>query len=515
MKRKLLSLILILACLVPTLASCKKMESEKSGVFTANTDPAAMTDPLLGTLTFENPEIDKYIYELSERADFSGQTFTWCGNEGQAPEHEEETGDIRNDALYLRQRQLEETFGLVWNNFWPPDLGTGNQGVYDHVMQDVMAGTGAYDLVYGTTIAIAQPLFLQNALSDLSGYQHVDLTREWWTPNLMDIYAIDGSIYFLNGAIVGSNYEDTYCIAFNKQIQEDYGIGDLYSLVYNNEWTFDKMIEIASVIPENKNSSSVYRFGDPNGIATMYAHGMTLSKFDENGLPYVEPAVPEELFDLAVKFSAIYGDENICATSLGDASRFRESEWCINKYGYEDYNEMFADNQFLFYFLTTGDAAWLRIHEVKFGILPVPKGDASQENYISYTGTWGASNVFVPKSAKNTELSDLMLEAMAALGYKYIKPAYYDKILKSRAMYDYESEGMIDIIFSTKVYDIIDFLAVGGNINMDSDFVRTVRGAIRESSSSFASKYKMQAKIVNNNIKGILDKVERDQKTGR
>lgn len=498
--------------LAASLVSCAGVSAPEKQTYAVNTDPSVMTDALLGTLTFENPEIDKYVNELSERGDFAGQTFTWCGNEGQAPEHEEETGDIRNDALYLRQRQIEETFGLVWNNFWPPDLGTGNQSVYDHVMQDVLAGTGAYDLVYGTTIAIAQPLFRQNALSDLSGYEHVDLTREWWTPNLMDIYSIHGSIYFLNGAIVTSNYEDTYCIAFNKDLAEIYSIGDLYSLVYDNEWTFDKMFEIASVIPENRNGSGIYRFGNPEGIATMYSHGLTISRFDENGTPYIDAAVPEELFDLAVKFSAIYGDESICATSLGDVKGFSESEWCINKYGYDDYNDMFADNRFLFYFLTTGDAAWLRVHEVRFGILPMPKGDASQENYISYTGTWGASNVFVPKSAKNTELSDLMLETMAALGYKYIKPAYYDKILKSRATYDYESEEMIDIVFETKVYDIIDFLAVGGNINMDSDFVRTIRGAIRESSGSFASRYKMQAKIVTNNIKVIIDMVERDQK---
>ena len=174
---------------------------------------------------------------------------------------------------------------------------------------------------------------------------------------------------------------------------------------------------------------------------------------------------------------------------------------------------MFAKDRFLFYFLTTGEAAWLRVYEVEFGILPIPKGDKSQKNYISSTGTWGASNVFVPKSAKDVEMSDVMLEALASLGYKYIKPAYYDMILKSRATYDYASKGMIDIIFETKRYDIIDFLATGGNINMDSDFVRIVRGAIDENASSFVSRYKLQAKIVNNNIKRIRKMVEKDQES--
>ena len=236
-----------------------------------------------------------------------------------------------------------------------------------------------------------------------------------------------------------------------------------------------------------------------------------MTEYDEYGYPYVDESVSRGVYDLAEKFSQIYGDEAICASSKGDYGGFTEREWCINKYGYEDYSEMFAKGNFLFYFLTTGEAAWLRVYDVEFGILPIPKGDASQPNYISGTGTWGASNVFVPKSAKDIEMTDVMLEALASLGYKYIKPAYYDMILKSRSTYDYDSKGMIDIIFETKRYDIIDFVAIGGSINMDSDFVRIVRGAIDENASSFVSRYKMQAKTVNKNINRIRKMVERDQ----
>lgn len=510
MRNRLLSILAVLTLLGVLLSSCTESQKENE---TTKADTAEKEKTTAEQyISFDNPEVDEYVNSLAEAYDFNGRTFTWCGNEGQAPYKEEETGELRNDALYYRQREIEEKFGIDWVNFWPPDLGTGNQGVYDFVMQDVLSGVGAYDLCYGTTIAIAQPLFIQNVIMDLSNFQCLDLTKKWWTPGLEDFFSIGGSIYFLNGAIVTSNYEDTCCIAFNKGIAEDYNIENLYDLVYNNEWTFDKMIEIASVIPTNENRSGTYRFGRPDGIATLYAHGYTLSKYDEEGFPYIEPNVSKEIYDLAVKFSAIYGDETICAMSKGDYSGFTSSEWCENKYGYDDYEEMFAKDNFLFFFLTTGDAAWLREYDFEFGILPVPKGDRNQENFISYTGTWGASNVFVPKSARDTEISDVMLEALASLGYKYIKPAYYDLILKSRSVYDYDSKGMIDIIFNTKVYDIVDFLALGGNINMDSDFVRIVRGAIDENATSFVSRYKLQALIVNNNVKKIKKMVLEDQK---
>ena len=40
-----------------------------------------------------------------------GATFAYIGGGGQTAENEEETGNIENDVLYKRQRELEETLG--------------------------------------------------------------------------------------------------------------------------------------------------------------------------------------------------------------------------------------------------------------------------------------------------------------------------------------------------------------------------------------------------------------------
>ena len=506
------ALLLATVMIMGSMASCGRQNDKDEDGATDEVSTSAETSVSAeGFIDFDAPEIDEYVEDLAAVYAKRGETFTWCGNEGQAPDKEEDTGDLRNDALYFRQRQLEETFEVNWVNFRPTvAVDENNQAMFEYVLQDVLAGVGAYDACYGTTVAIAQPLFMNNALADLSGYEYIDLEREWWTPGLMDIYGIEGSIYFLNGSIVTSNYEDTYCVAFNKKIAEDYHIDGLYDLVYNNEWTFDKMFEVASVISSNANKSGVYRYGgDMPGTSAFYAHGFTIGKLDANGTPYIEESVSSELFEIAEKYSAVFGDETITANTLGGSQG--HWEWVSDKYGYEDFNEMFADDQFMFYFVKTGEVAWLRIHDVKFGILPIPKGSAEQENYISNTDMWGASNVFVPKSSRNTELSDVMIECLAALGYKYIKPAYYDKMLKTRATYDYESKGMIDIVFESKIYDIIDFLAVGGNINMESDIVRLVRVAMQENCENFVSRYYLQAKIVSSNINMILKNIHKDQ----
>ena len=143
-----------------------------------------------------------------------------------------------------------------------------------------------------------------------NGFTVLDLNREWWTKSLRDTYTIGGAIYFLNGAICSTNFMDAYCILFNKAVIDDYGIdGDeLYSLVKSGQWTFDKMIEIADTVPTNESNSGVYRYGAANGLAILYGNGGSLTKFDEDDVPYVDAQLPKETSDIADKFSVLMGD---------------------------------------------------------------------------------------------------------------------------------------------------------------------------------------------------------------
>lgn len=505
MIKRIVAIFLSVLCVAPYLVSCGSGEGNGKGTLPLESATYAIDSEIIS-------DVDKYIGKLATEwyDDCVGKTFTWCGNQGQYPENEEDTGDIKNDALYFRQREIEEKFGITWNNVVTVHDGiTPNYSVYDYVMQDVMAGNGAYNACYGTTIQVVQPLFVKNTLYDVSNYDIIDFDQEWWPANIEDNYSINGSMYFLNGPIVTTYYEDTYCFAFNKQIALDYNIGNLYDLVYNDQWNFDKLFEVASVIPTNENGSGVYRFGNPSGLAAMYAHGMTLTSFDETGAPYIDEKISEELYDLSVKLCSIYADNSLSAhVKIRQGGR---SETVEQKYGRDSFHEMFEKDEFLFYNLTTGDAAELRAYEVEFGILPMPKGDPQQEHYISSTDNWGTVNVFVPKSNKDHEFTDLMIEVLAALGRKYIKPAYYDKILKYRAMYDHDSRDMIDIIFDSKVYDLVDFLAIDGGINQETDFVKVVIAALQENNNSFVSRYMLQAKNVNRSIKKLLANIEKDQ----
>ncbi len=497
----------MLAMLLAALVSCA---GGNGGETTAATDTAAAeVDPELAESI---AKIDQYVDELAAQYNFDGAEFVYVGEGSQAPTEMNETGNVESDALYYRVREIEEKFHVKWSHYKPQYVeGTGDTNpVYYSVNQEVLAGGDAYDLIYASPISIGQPLLVSNTLIDVSNFTVVDLNREWWTASLRDTYTIGGAIYFLNGSIVSTDFMDTYSILFNKNVVEDYGIEaeELYSLVREGKWTFDKMIEIADTVATNESNSGVYRYGNANGLAILYGNGGSLTQFDDNDVPYVHDQLPKEISDLADKFSTLMGDDTISVNLKGFfRSEFENME---KKYGYKNYYEMFEDEKILFMFATTGDASSLRSREVEFGILPIPKKDTAQENYISYSDPWSYVNVSVPKCTKDVETTDVILEVMAALGDKYIKPTYYDKILKNRSTHDRDSKEMIDIIFSTKVYDMMDVLGEGNSNSKTCDMINAVNVAFQDTSSSFASRFFIQALKTNANIKMILENVERD-----
>lgn len=507
--KKLISIILLCATVLTFASSCAKTDTENGKIIdtaATGTDTAVAPeeeDPLID-------DIEEHVEILAEENNFKGKSFTWIGNGYQAPEKEEEIGDVQSDAMYFRQRDIEEMFEIDWNNYLPEDLeDKGLDPITEAVRQDVLAGAGAYDAGYGMSFTCSA-LIATNSLMDMSEFTTVDLDMPWWTQSLRDTYSIAGALYLLNGPILTCHYQDAASVLFNKVVAEDYGIDGLYDLVKSGEWTFDKMFEIASVIPENIGGSGAYRFGDPDAVSMLIAQGITITKFDENGVPYIEDAIDKTIVDIADKYCRIFGDDTLTVNTKGSFAGHNYENF-EEKYGYDRYEDMFADDRILFLFIPTDEAAWLRIHEVQFGILPMPKANVSQENYISYATPVSAFDVFTPKTTKDPTVTDVILEAMAALGYKYFKPVFYDTMLKSRMVYDYESKDMVDIIFNTKRHDMINMFDEGNSINGPGSIVRLFNGAIQENSEGLASRFFIQSKIVNANIREILANLEADR----
>ena len=75
-----------------------------------------------------------------------------------------------------------------------------------------------------------------------------------------------------------------------------------------------------------------------------------------------------------------------------------------------------------------------------------------------------------------------MLEALACESYKTVTPAYYEKTLVGKYVRDEESADMIDIILSTRVYDLGWFYQIGR-------YNENIMNLFRQNKTDFTSMY--------------------------
>jgi hypothetical protein len=113
---------------------------------------------------------------------------------------------------------------------------------------------------------------------------------------------------------------------------------------------------------------------------------------------------------------------------------------------------MFTNNQTLFISGTLDQSAPLRGMDTPFGILPFPKYDSFQEDYLAHSYD-GHSIFCIPASLVDTNMSGAIMDAMGVESKQHVVPQYYEVVLKSRTSRDEESAAMLDIIRENLYFD--------------------------------------------------------------
>ena len=122
-----------------------------------------------------------------------------------------------------------------------------------------------------------------------------------------------------------------------------------------------------------------------------------------------------------------------------------------------------------------------------FGILPFPLYDSAQDEYYTTVHAYGNSFVCVPSVVEDVE-TGIILQDMACESMYTVTPAYYDVQLEGKMIRDEESSDMLDIILSTRLYDIGATYQIGG-------YNEKLMDMFRFNKTDFASMYsKYEAK---------------------
>ena len=383
---------------------------------------------------------------------------------------EEETGDNINDAVYKRNSLAADKFNcsIVENK---------QLDVPALVKKLVRSGDSSMDAV---TVRLRNLGDLASAgnLVEFSDLPHIDLSKPWWDQNCVKDLSIAKKVFGVASEMTLMDKDSTSAMVFNKKLQADYGLENLYGLVGEGKWTLDKLLELSKAVSVDLDGNGIKDDKDAYGLLyqrdTMTSFLSGCGEFvggkDENDLPVMTLNTPKALEVLDKLYDILY-DEKYCfhvmkyfdGTSVGFT---------------EGMNAIFQADRALFMWIRMADVENLRTMDTDFGILPIPKYDEKQERYLQTVNPYVGVVTSVPKCAKSIENSSAVLEYLAYESKYILQPAYYEVVLSTKIARDEESNRMLDIIFANRAYDIgdvFDFGAIGSDvINMSMTYDRNI-----------------------------------------
>lgn len=441
-------LFLALLMLSGALISCSEQGAE--------TDPSAENTgaaPLAEgeTVIEETEDPDAVLYEDLPTGDFDGRSFSIL-----TPIHSESDfigqmdGDGISEAVYRRNLKVEEDLNVTIVPVSEAGLWGDQANYINKIKVSVMASDDSYQLISGYGAYITS-VASEGVLANWNDTAHVNFTKPWWNHDIVSEMDVAGKLYYITGDLSMTSLDYLFCLFFNKNLMEDFGLEAPYEVVKEGAWTFDIMTAYANTVNIDVNGDGKMTINDMYGYvsdktnfvsAYQAAFDADITVKDENGLPVL--AIGEESF--VDKFNTMYTFliESPSVFLSGTEGDYTDD---LNR----EATKIFAEGRALFEAQLLGSSAALRNVEIEFGILPYPKYNEDQSTYM--TTAWDAYNLFCLPLTADLDFVGTVTEYMAACSYEIVLPAFYDKALISKYARDTESADMIAIIRESATYN--------------------------------------------------------------
>lgn len=442
---RILSLILTVFMLASGFSACsdssqsgKNNQETKDTGQTSDTSPEETTDDGVYRDNVETKDYGGYEFRIYSRDD------TWFNGNICV---EELNGEGINDAIFERNLAVCDRFNISISEVTFTDTAVARA--------TVLANEDAYDMINARCTA-ALDMAVEGILLEINTLPNIDLSKPYWDDSLTKDLALGPYCYFAVGDLNLTFYDYTSVLLFNKQLIHDYTLESPYDLVYDNKWTFDKYNEIASVVTTDLNGDGKMNandrygtIGTPNfvGYTLTLAAGVKSINKDENNYPIYNLASDNKFIEVFEKvFEIMWDSEQWFRTTITDQT----SATLVN---------MFKNDQSLFFSTNFFNVPSLRDMDAEFGIVPFPKYNEAQEDYITRISFFDMFTV--PITVSDTNRTSAIIEALTCESGNRVIPAYYDIALKTKIARDEDSQGMLDLIMAHRVIDCGDTIWVG------------------------------------------------------
>ena len=411
---------------------------------------------------------------------------------------EEAIGEIVNDAVYERRLAVESRLGVGLAFTGTPGNYDNQQNFVATAQNDILAGTGDYDIIAGYSMAIATLAYKRCTLN-LLDYDIIDFDMPWWPDSLIKEARIGDCLYFASGDISPKLLYQMYGIFFNKNMIQSYRIENPYDLVSAGKWTIDKMIAMTKGIYLDLNGDLTADGDDRFGFISYpvyydpfyFSAGFRYVDRDEDDIPTISPrmngeglaALVTKLCDFIHNSPDTYGNEP--ATNEGEV--ICSTIFQTGRGMFISQNLSYAED-------------FLRNADFEYGVVPHPKYTEEQSNYSACAG-FAYTLYGISTASKIPDAAAAVLETLASEGYRRVTPAVFETAMKVKYSNDEESAWMYDIIREGVTFDLGRIFTASFNDQTYGMF----RSSLQTNNANWVSTFEKNERVLKKNLASIVD----------
>ncbi|MBE6611081.1 MAG: hypothetical protein E7632_01200 [Ruminococcaceae bacterium] len=410
---------------------------------------------------------------------------------------EESTGEALDDAIYDRNRLIEEKFDITlkeeiltetWEFLTVPGA----------IRTSVMSGDDAYDVCY-VPLAGSSGLIADGCFYDLLEIDTIQLDKPWWYKSFNDAITIGGKLY---GAAGGSNlliHDGTRIMAFNYDLMDSLKLEKPYDLVREGKWTLDALNSYLTAAA-SLNGDASYAWNQEGKCTYGYSHnqenlisfifGCGEIFFTKDGGDLVFKGANERFYNVFDKLSTVIttADGKVLRGEADD-----DMDPVIGGYIYA-----FKTGRSLFGMAEVNKFQVFRDLTFDYGVVPYPKYDEKQDRY--YSNTWeGATSAFIPVTNLEYEKAAHILDAMAYEGEKSVIPTFRHISVEQKGLRNDDSIEMLGIVTDSLVPLYHNIFNVGTTMLNDLNL------AVWDRTGAFASVVAANESTINTELEKIME----------
>jgi len=443
----------LLMITIPFLTACGGSE-ESSEALSEQISETVSEDERVFPL--EKKTFDTTIIVLTRNARFAQQFVPY----------EQYEGSAINAAVEARNQYIEENYGIAL------EIVESSNPMVD-IEASITANTEDYHIVCDNVYSMIQRTTDSwfYSLNDL-----LELDRPWWDQNANQQLTLSDKVFYVAGDAIFADDLFTAGVFYNKSVwaeRYENQYGSLYEMVDNGTWTYDIMLELAKDFARPDDDGLWMTDGSYYGIVT---DGYTGATMLTNGSGAVSAYKDEQNkivlsggSEASVKaFDKVYNILNDTTVSLY-AEQYNPTNWGAPGNYFMSGHALF---QVGYISVLLGIMENESVDKVNPGVLPIPKFDKEQEDYHCGINVYQSNVLALPVcNQKNLEAAAYLMEL---LGYystrashfdtNCVTDAFYETSLKLQSVTDDNDSRMLDLITSSRIYDLGGAFNWGGSL---------------------------------------------------